>query len=66
MKCDLCKKFLVEGGTDIHHLNKAYEMPMKITWNGTNCRLSNIVVNSICKDCLNVIMNAVNSCVKED
>lgn len=65
-KCNLCKKVLVEGGKDIHRLNKDYEMPMEIKWDGTKCDITNKLVNSICEDCLNVIMKAVNSCIKED
>ena len=65
-KCSLCKKVLTEGGCDVHNLSKPYEMPTKITWDGKKCSLDNIVIYRICKNCLNTVMEAVNSCIKED
>lgn len=64
--CSLCNKVLTEGGCDVHNLNRSYEMPMKITWDGKNCSLDNRVVNRICEKCLGKIMNAVNSCINGD
>lgn len=58
-KCDLCGKNLVENGKDILELNRPYEMPYEIKWNGANCKLENRVVNCICEECINEITEVV-------
>lgn len=65
-KCSLCENLLVEGGRDVHSFNKVYELPFEIKWNGTNCNITNKVVNSICSKCLGKIMDTVKECMRND
>lgn len=58
-RCDLCGKILKDGAKDIHELNKPYELPYQIEWNGTECSITNKVVRHICNDCLTKVMETV-------
>ena len=63
-RCDLCGTVLEEGAKDIHELNKPYELPYKIEWNGTQCNITNKVVRHICGSCLTRIMGVVGNCME--
>ena len=62
-RCDLCGDVLEEGKEDIHELNKPYEFPHDIKWDGTKCTITNKVVRHICGSCLNKVMGAVKECM---
>ena len=67
--CSLCKKLLRENERDHHVLDHRYEFPYRVEWkyNGVvDATIHNKIVRSICEECLEKIMNAVNSCIKED
>jgi len=62
-RCDLCGLVLAEGEKDIHELNKPYELPHEIKWEGTKCTITNKVVRHICGSCLDKVMKAVKECM---
>lgn len=62
-RCDLCGQILENGAKDIHELNKPYELPYEIKWDGTECNITNKVVRHICGGCLNKVMEAVKGCI---
>ena len=64
-KCDLCNVTLKEAERDIHELNKAYEFPYQIKWDGTDCQITNKVVRHVCENCLNKVMVLMNSLMGE-
>lgn len=62
-RCDLCGTVLEEGAKDIHELSKPYVLPYEIKWDGTQCTITNKVIEHICADCLETIMGVVKSCM---
>ena len=64
VRCDLCNRFLLDGAKDVRELDKPYELPYEIKWEGTNCTITNKVVRHICADCLANVMDAVKNCME--
>ena len=63
VKCDLCGRYLESGTKDIKELDKPYELPVEIKWEGTHCTITNRVVRHVCADCLTSVMGAVKNCI---
>lgn len=58
-RCSICNTILKEGERDIHALNRAYELPYEVEWNGTDVTLRNRVVNCICERCCSAIVRTM-------